>query len=84
MRGLEHHVGGARVLTAGLRAGDERHQVPSGGVRQRASEAQEPVVDGRFEIGEDVAHQPDRAPRSRNTSTSFAAISSASPSSIVA
>ena len=72
------------VRAAGSPLAHERHQRAAGRVRQRPRERQQPVVDRRIDVDEDVAHQPTRAPRSRSTATICAATCSASPSSIVA
>ena len=85
VRHLEHHVGlRERIGVDRLGARHQRDQRAAGGVRQRAGEREQPVVDGGIHIDEDVAHQLTRAPRSRSTATICAATASASPSSIVA
>ena len=85
VRHLEHHVRlRERIGADRLGARHQRHQRAAGGVRQRAGEGEQPVVDGGIHVDQNVAHQLTRAPCSRSTATICAATSSASPSSIVA
>ena len=82
MRDLERDIG--RLEIARLSARCENHQRAAGRIGEGAGERQQPGVDRRVRIDEDVAHQLITTPRSRSTSSTFAAASPASPSNIVA
>ena len=74
VRHLEHHVRRReRIGIDRLAARHQRHQRPAGSVCQRAREREQPVVDRRVHVDQDVAHQLTRAPRSRSTATICAA-----------